>query len=347
MVQPELLGEGSYGCVFRPEVPCVTKKKYIADGKRREKSTDLVGKIFSDARDFRDEWKLSQKVAKIDPKGKALLLPTSACLTSREKVLSNPASGECEQMFYTPQNSTSNPMYQLTMPYGGSDLYKYAMQYMIQNKKPIPMKMFVKMMEPVFDGLILLDAKKWCHQDIKTPNIMVTPQGKAILIDYGLMVPYKEVYAPTNRRRLRYSYFPYPPEYKMAYYQWHPCTDTCSIEKEVMKNIYQFGNDRARYYFSYVDETEVRSNIRKFLNDLGKHRNDLQAYLTKFANRVDVYSLGTSILDVLKYIDTKSLTSAQQDAWRLLIRSMILPNPIDRTTPKKAKQLLHSLKKIL
>ena len=347
MVQPELLGEGSYGCVFRPEIACVTKKKYLSNGKVRERKTESVGKIFSDSRDFHDEWKISQRIAKIDPKGKTLLVPNAACITSRERVLRHPASGECEQLFYTPYDSSNKPLYQISMPYGGSDLYNYMIKYAVEKRTTLPVKTFAKMMLSAFDGVVLLDKRRFCHQDIKTPNIMVTPQGNAILIDYGLMVPYKDIYAPGNRKRLRYSYFPYPPEYKLAYYQWTACTDACDIEKEVMKNIHQFGSERARAYFSYISEEEVRKSIQIFTAKLHEHKNDLQKYLTRFANRIDVYSLGTSILDIIKYINLKSLNTKQRQAWDTLIRSIIHPNPMYRATPVKARALLLELQKIL
>ena len=66
-----VIGEGSYGCVVRPSVPCSSNKKDVIENhdNPNEKGVRIgidVSKIFEKKKDYNKELKLSHKVAAID-----------------------------------------------------------------------------------------------------------------------------------------------------------------------------------------------------------------------------------------------------------------------------------------
>lgn len=235
------------------------------------------------------------------------------------------------------------------MPYGGTDLYSFMKNYVTEKRKLMPISKFLIMMKDVLAAIQMMDKKKWCHQDIKTPNILVTPQGNSILIDYSLMVPYDKMYGKNNRRRLKFSYFPYPPEFKIAYYKWNTCVDLCSQEEEALKNMHQFGLDRWNVYTQFFPEDEIRNYLRNFIKDVNRHNTNLEAWLRKYANRVDIYSFGMSIIDIFKYIDMRKLQKKAnvKSLWDEWMRSLIHPDPRKRATPKEAWKTFEELEKKL
>jgi len=154
----ELLGEGSFGCVFRPPVKCTANVKPISNTAAKEaqkkkvsgsaKHKPAVGKVFFDHRDFTKEVKMAKVVAKIDPVGKNILVPTSSCESTREEVLNHPAGSSCEKQSELPYMSLTAPVYQLTMPYGGMRLDHYVADHKLSPKQ------FLHIMVPVIEGVV-------------------------------------------------------------------------------------------------------------------------------------------------------------------------------------------------
>lgn len=343
----ELLGEGSFGCVFRPPIKCLKGEKPILDPKavsaRSKSSIDRteVGKVFFEHKDFTRELKTSAIAAKIDPTGTKILVPSSSCESTRNEVFNHPAGNSCEKQseyFYAP---LSRPVYQLKMPYGGVRLDHY-----IAENKMTP-KAFLEIMLPVINGLILLDKKEYCHQDIKASNILVAPSGEGIIIDYSLLIPYNKIYDPSNHRRWRFSYYPYPPEYKIYnHIQKHLSGHVLS---EVKRNWYSFGDGRGKAYYALFGKKEIEDSIHDFFKyavENGLTDADLQRTFDQFASKLDIYSVGMIFIDLNRSLDFKGYNrrSVWYRDYKKLIRSMSHPDPRERITALDAyvqmKQLL-------
>jgi serine/threonine protein kinase len=324
----EVLGEGSFGCVLKPQVPCDSPAKKI----RATSSKNLVGKIFVDKKDFMKEVRASKIVATVDPNGQNILTPSEYCNTSVDHVLSNSSATECEairDVMYAPNNPT---LYQLTMPYGGERLDKQVRSNNLSKKK------FLELMLPIFEGLVLLEDKGYCHQDIKASNLLITPAKKAIMIDYSLMIPLKDVYASKNIRRLRHTYFPYPPEYKIFYKMYkHLCgKKDCDTWEEVLKNITHYGPTRSETFFELYPEADVKKDLERFVawTQEFSSKSKLEGAFKEVANVVDVYSVGTVFVDMYPYTTDKGCTKKFLGSYKKLVQSMIAMDPRDRMTPK-------------
>lgn len=302
-----VLGEGSFGCVLTPPAPCTTKKRRISGTKSE------VGKIFTDKADFKKELMTAKLVAKIDPSGQNLLTPSEYCETSVASIADPSLTWRCEALRDMPAPLKS-PLYQLMMPYGGERLEDYVKRHNMTHMQ------FLGLMMPIMEALVQMQKDKYCHQDIKVSNILVTPQHKAILIDYSLMVKYKDVYkSQKNRHYLRHTYLSYPPEYKSFYYKDLPPQQ---IKAQIIANVERY-QDRFRKAWAREKQWIYNTN------------------LTKFANVIDVYSLGTVFVRLDGYLQkergSKEVTK--------LVDDMIAINPAKRVTPvqllQRAKNMLN------
>jgi serine/threonine protein kinase len=321
--------------VFSPTLPCNTKKVPIRKGKKGERT---VGKVFFDEVDFNKEVNLSTKVAQIDKAGKTMLVPLSTCKTTDKIVRKHPAAKECTAI--DPMRDPESTAYQLIMPYGGVGMNEY-----LRNHPPLKLSYFLDIITPLFDGLLMLSKNKVCHQDIKTSNILITPNKKAIYIDFGLMLSFDDMYSEKNLGRLKYSYFPYPPEYKVAYLIYKKCSD-CSIIDEVRQNIVKFGETRESAYHYYFSVPEIEMNVIAFHTYISRKakKKDIFELMHKYSNRVDVYGLGTALVDASRHIH---LPSKFKEEWIMFVRGMIHPDVRKRFSPKKAHRAFRRLKNVI
>lgn len=340
-----LLGEGSFGCVFSPHFPCESEEKNIRKARgENTRDLDLVSKVFTDKAEFKKEIRMSQKAAKIDPRNKSIIVPVSSCKVSRGSVEKHPAVRQCDMLNTQYSISANYPLYQLLMPYGGTRIDHYLRDW-ANTKRPFPLISFLMMVEPLFEGLLLFEAHQMCHQDIKTANILVTPQGKAMYIDYGLMSSYAHLYTLQNQRRLKYTYFPYPPEYKVAYYLLTNCND-CVIDIGIRNNIAKFGEAREAAFYKYFHEHELvkySKDVQQYLATK-KTKQTQMAWLKRYANRVDVYSLGTALVDAARHV---YIPPSHEHAWTTFVRRLIHPDVRKRFTPKQAHQAYLKLRGML
>jgi serine/threonine protein kinase len=304
-----VLGEGSFGCVVKPAVPCSGPVKRIS---KRGKSE--VGKIFVDAEDFNKELQAAHVVSRIDPSGETILVPSEHCKTHVNEDIAT----SCDAF----RKNHTREGYQLLMPYGGIRLDQY-----VADRGTISVKDFIILMLPVAEGIVKLEKHRYCHQDIKVANILVTPQHKAIIIDYSLMKPFKEIYKKTNYHYLHHTYFSYPPEYKSIYYK---DSDSNTVTSEILKNIEIHDNG----HFIKRFKKAWAATSKWIYNDVKQ--------LEKYVNRVDVYSLGTVFVRLSPFIAEKS--GRYRTAFDALVDDMIAINPAKRTTPQK---LVDDMKNII
>lgn len=308
----EVLGEGSFGCVLKPMAPCKSERKRIARGKSE------VGKIFVSREDFIKELDAAHTVAKIDPEGKTILVPTEYCKTNIDAMNDPAMTWKCE-VFQDYVRTPKQPLYQLLMPYGGVRLNEY-----VKLKQPTYQDL-IRIILPVAEGIVSLEKHKYCHQDIKASNILVTPQHRAIIIDYSLMIPFKDVYRPKNQHYLHHTYFSYPPEYKAVYYKER---DPVYIKQEIIKNV-------ASHDDKYVARFKKAWSKRK--NWI--YNNNVE----KYANRIDVYSLGTVLVRMRTYIASSSSPKKVKDAFERLLDKMIEIDPSKRAKPVEVVQSMKNI----
>jgi serine/threonine protein kinase len=329
--QPQLLGEGSYGCVFSPAIPCSTPAQRVSRVKL-PKGTQTISKVFVDTAHFNKELHLAKTAVDIDKDGRTLMLPTGYCMTKRGELMRHPAAAECSLVDDDYRMNPNTRYYQITMPYGGARF-----DHHIRDVPTTPQE-FLHMLIPIIDGLVSLEAKKYCHQDIKGGNVLVTPKGRGIIIDYSLMIPFSKIYAPQNRRRLQYSYYPYPPEYKVFHYIVDSlCMDPpCNVLPEVMRNIDSFGEKRSAAFTAFINARTLRKQVNELYKWALQHSSSpslMMKAFTPFANKIDVYGVGMMCVTVWHYLKVPKSQIPLLKEIRSLILAMIQPDPRLRIAP--------------
>jgi hypothetical protein len=156
------------------------------------------------------------------------------------------------------------------------------------------------------------------------------------------------MYEHANRKRLKYTYFPHPPEYKIAYYTMYPekCDGPCNFTNEVMKNLNEFGSDRGDMYMRYHNYMSIVESVESVAKELMSQKNK-QKWLTKYANRMDVYSFGMCIVDMMKHLAINRLTVSEQHEWVKWIVYITHPDVRKRYTPLQALEAMKKLQKKL
>lgn len=337
------LGEGSFGCVVSQPLKCSDKEKMITGKKQIE--PNQVGKLFYDKNDYQDEVRLSKLVRKIDPSETKLLVPTSACAVSKhtlEKPENVNAIMKCEKItnkdteyqYYENTNRSTIPdkVWQLKMPYAGVDIDKALDEY----KNRIAVKSFMKMMIPVFEGLVLLKEHRLVHQDIKLSNILVYKK-KARIIDFSLMLPFKEIYTMTNYYRLKRKYRPFPPEYYltslvMKYESELNGQEQLSIMKKTLGEKYEHHIEKIAHYFEpfyTLDELHSHVEYKSLLTSIIKNIDIMRNYVDK----IDIYSVGTVMSELCKYQVKQPLTNSR---FVEFMRGILHPDPRLRTSVEDA-----------
>lgn len=331
---PRILGEGSFGCVMKPAPKCVGKERRIA--KSNAKVT--VSKVFADSADFRYEVAASKKVAKVDPKGKHILVPTSYCDTTYGAVSMHPAADNCELIQDLRFSSPTTKMYQLKMPYGGQRFDKYI------KSNTVSLTEFVQHMIHVLEGVQKLQKHGMCHQDLKASNLLIAAGGQAMIIDYSLMLPFQDVYTSKNIGRLRHSYFPYPPEYKIFYLVYRRICDDKQCEDlmpQIMKNLEHYGTDRLQ---RMVDlHGDIEQYVATFYRHVLRNKRRLVSTFATYAKKMDVYSVGAIMLDMDKYIDKRKVTAASIRSYYDAISGMTMIDPRKRLSVTQAIKKLKSI----
>lgn len=168
----KLIGEGTYGCVYKEPVVCVSGEQYSGVGK--------VG--------INQEVELhALEIAKrLDPTGQYHVPLTTVCDV-------NYPNDECTR---SKLPVTKKPAQQMVFPFGGVSLYKTT-----------PTKELVYNMLNLFRGLATFNSQGFYHLDIKPANIMVD-NSVPKLIDFGLATLASEAERPNELYKTIYPFWP-------------------------------------------------------------------------------------------------------------------------------------------
>lgn len=343
------LGEGSFGCVVSHPLKCSEPEEFITKKDSKSKDQKEVGKLFYDKEDFKEEVKLSKLVQKIDPSEKKLLVPISACGVSKQILEDKEninAIMKCERItrsdeykYYNTNTATiPKKVWQIKMPYAGMEIDKAVEKY----KFGITPKILMSMVEPLFEALILLKNNNTVHQDIKISNILVYKK-KAILIDFSLMMPTKNIYSTKNYYRLKRKYRPYPPEYHLVSlvmkYQHEIKTMDKTLKDIIEKQEYHI--DKIAYYFTpFYTKEELLENggldtlLPMVINNIDS--------MTEYADKIDLFSIGT-VLAELSLLYMRKPTSNPD--YVQLMRGILHPDPRKRFSCENAYELCKKISK--
>lgn len=259
----EILGEGTYGCVIKPNLKCKSNKKIDYKGR--------VSKIMKE-KHAKEELAEMDKIKNIDNIEKYTIRTPIKCKpkinNTFDEIVSKCQTDNVASTF----NNNKKDLSQLLVDDGGLDLHKFSHK-IYENLSLHDQKVFMTSILQLFKGLKFFSENDIIHQDVKSLNIVYNVStGKIRYIDFGLALSKSEFIRSSkfNRNRMAQSWSYYPPEFSCANYS-------------------SFTNsNRARCKELYADYGNNNNQYKHFINDL--------------ANTFDSYCLTLAIKDLLRTI---------------------------------------------
>lgn len=331
------MGEGTYGCSLDPAPKCFTAEKQIISGKK-SKSKLTIGKVMSKTDAFEGEMEIAKKLYKVDPTQKYLLYPQTHCYVKYEDFIKVQGAAKCDTI------RKDSVMGMLKMANGGITLEDYV------QKNNLDVHTFVKMMKHIAEGVRLMDKKGYVHHDLKFNNILVNPlTGEPRIIDFGLMVKKTEVFTEANPY-LHARYWLHPPEYRFIVHldknKWKMPADQeirWLMTEDLRLNDHKFSSgDKAsmRHLLTNVPMfayCEYENAVMAFFKAVEKKKTLYQKreYIQRFSSKVDVYSLGISMLYMSTFLNYSSMVKESYERFIQLLKGMVHPHPAKRFSISK------------
>lgn len=348
----KVLGQGSFGCVLSPRIPCDYDKETFRPSSSSE---PMVSKVFTKYdRYFKMEQAMARKIAKWDPKGKYLVTPIESCISKRDTIEQNEAFSKCEKI---PENIDRFP--QIAMPYAGDSLYNVIVNYHIRYNEKFPIQNWIYMIDNLLLGIYTMIKNKHVHQDIKPENILVH-NGIAKITDFGLTVPFNEVYNYHKNERLSYPYYTYPPEYIFAtYYYMNICRNECNIGEmlELWNEYIAYFGPKAYHNYEYflvqnqpIDtpaKDVILHKLNKILYRYQQNPKEWIQQMTHYIDRIDLYALGMTCVMIHHMIDYTNITTEYRRKYETWVLALIEPEVEKRLNIRQAYQQYREILSLL
>lgn len=320
-MSPKYVSNGTFGCVFRPNVPCKSSEK---------SSESKVSKLFKDSYDAYDEYNSQEEIKKIDPKSKFTVKPYDYCDINTSHFKKD--IDKCDNFDDTVR--WQSKLSQIIYEYGGISLINAALTI-------DPIKLFPSFLN-IFQGLKVLKYHKQIHLDIKPANIVYNPKTKKMsLIDFGLMTRFNDIYIPNKICILEYDYPYYPPEFDISLSYIDPNTyalDAKSINKKP-QNAFKFLGPFLDVYFDKKDLTRIHDEFSNEITKIGK-----KSYKYLKSDAIDIYSLGITMLECLSLANSKFIIDSNFVITLVnFIRQLINPFSDRRLSPENAYESFKTL----
>ena len=344
----DLIGSGSFGCVFKPALKCQDNKTV---------SDNYVSKIlFGDNSKYetKEELKINKLIKSINGYEKWAYVWDKYCIPNSyyELKKQEPDINNClnENSLTVTEFNVNRHM--LLGNYAGITLNEYISKKFkldVYNNKNKFIKNFLeimKLMKPLFIGLIEMNKKKISHNDIKSDNIMIDSIG-AGYIDFGLSAKYSNIRFFKQRSMTEFIadriYPPYPLEFIYLYASKQLLEEELDyIKDDITRSLYN------RY--KLIHETIFkRKNIKGYFINLINYT--IEGKLIKEKNNIitllDTYSIGILVPSMITNL-AKSYNKLSQLNKLLMVKeikpfielfkSMSEPDNKERLKPLDAYQ---------
>jgi len=297
----QVIGKGTYGCVFKPALNC---------SNNIESFTTELGKVMFTQSAYKDEANISKLLEKADPKGDYLLYPIDKkCQVTKSLVKKHDIADKCMISKQKDDNFE-----QLIMKDGGQSLSAYI--------KKLPSKLdrksLIKLLMNLFHAIYVMVQNNLIHQDIKVDNVVIDSNNISRLIDFGITIPSDKL---SKSFLLKTEYFLTAPEYRVERLR-----DPQKIKDIVLNNLKLYCNYDAwsRDGVTIYDDAHVENLLEYYKN----YKNNMNFMNPKTA---DIYSLGLLIMTLYPFLIPIKLDDPRiVDKFNKLLYDMMTPNPHER-----------------
>lgn len=294
------VGVGTYGCVFNPYLGC--------QGTPTGVPADALGKVFKENGDssLLDEIALNKRVAQIDP-GHAFTVPFyGRCRTDPTKVKVNDEVSRCKAVALDKEDRD-----QLLYKYGGIDWHKMLMQMHMYG---LAYDDVIRMGYGLAKGLVVLAKHGIAHMDIKPPNVLYDPAtARMRLIDFGIMTRFADI--KDQDHLIGYSYPYYPVELRVMYNKKYGITHG-SDYSEYLDN-FNFFEAKTPEIINIMHALAPMQEAKAFIADMASmsHADYCAEFDKKWASKVDVFSLGITLLEIYGLLNVMGLLVIRDKAF--------------------------------
>ena len=340
----DLLGQGTFGCVFKPAVLCPKDPssgkdttrftpEYLENGATPTANDHArlrsgVSKLVFDDTEYMDERKSAALMRTIDPKAEFTNPLLGSCPMRMSRVRDLQGMDRCNPAMKT----RTQKAYNLVFEHHGTDLFRYGLGTEENlSKLNFASKSLHTKILGVCRGIKKMLEHDFVHMDIKPPN-MLNVGSKILLIDFGLSSELKDVLSPGFKGIVTHDYPYYPPELKLY---WKKLTRENWMENytEVLSLFLKHLEVRPvalRNSVSSLIRTTTSQIERRVAKEGGTPEQHRLAIFTEFIKKLDLFSLGVSLLEIFATGDSSKMTPEQLRNFKRILRGMTSMNPFDR-----------------
>ena len=316
----KLLGQGTYGCVYKPAIPC---------NRRGKEAKDIVSKVMI-KKYATEEAKELDIIGSIDKLKKYYLGKPKQCNLKGDYIKfirkNVDELKDCKAI-----NKSDRTIDILQYKDGGMDLSKF-FEYKKKKYSYTDIKKILLNIEPLLVGLVDMKKNNYSHSDIKTMNIVIHPKTyRMYFIDFGLAQSYSRKI--TKQFLFESGYFAFPIETILMTDYHFKYTDPNDINRLAISKY-----DRS---YSKVIERTVFAYGTPYSFDFNKYPSDWTP--KKIIQQLDTFSLGLVFAELYTDMKHRLFNMAQNNNtvpylshFYTLINGMIKPHYYERFTPEQS-----------
>ena len=315
MLGGKLLGQGSYGCVFKPALECKDKKD-------KKSSTNKITKLLKKEDAEKEEY-LSAMIRRIPHWKNYFAVSESICVPSNSASTKEKDLDKCEVLEGKPLSNFRL----LTMTYAGKELHNF----------PFDMYHFdfMAFVKHFITAGAMLTVHGIVHGDMHQGNILVDAHNVPRIIDFNLS--YQKDDAVIMPRSHSLEYYQDPPDFTLV----NAIVKRYNPQVVINSIIYKKHIFRLIHIILGVSYDDMQAHMNDFLL---KNPTTLQSWFNQHWSKIDSWAIGANIIYLIKTLSyspifTHTLPQIKTVLYPIL-RDMCAISPINRIDCVKA---LHRL----
>lgn len=342
----DIIGLGSFGCVFRPAIKC-SNQKTVSD--------DMVSKVFfsSDSKkEAAEEIKIDKIIKQIKGNQNWSHIWDKNCVPKKYSSIlkEEPSIQQCLDENRISEDNFDKYRRLLQGTYAGKpfgDVVHSMFSKSTFTNKTLFVTNFhkvMKLMKPLFIGLVEMNNSKVSHNDIKPDNIMIDDDG-CKFIDFGLAAKHTNTRFYKQRSMSEFVSDRIYPSYPYEFIYLYANKDVLEDEKnEKQYDIYRDLHDR---YQDVHEKIFNRTKLKEYLLGLINYHleHGLEKHKLSVISMIDTYSVGILFPGILVRIAKrfkkmkelqKMMHNNQVKPFIELFKDMADPDHHERIPPKEA-----------
>lgn len=332
---PLVIGQGTYGCVHKPQMKCKNKTRKVANN---------VSKLMT-KENASDEMREYKMIADADSKKQVYMGKPSKCNVENNELNRNSAK-RCRNKQLPPSELDKQAL--LIMKYGGKNLEQFAdevfTKWDVTPKNTAKIELFWLEISRIFYGLKVFQDNKIVHHDLKHQNVVYNEKTNRVnYIDFGFMTNKDDIIksARNSRYQLSNQYhwsFPWEMVFlnKIAY-QKH----ATNVQYNAVESFDDYADeikDKCGYFLHsilpIVTKTHNKDAIAYLLTQyyamlIEMDHSDYDKFIHKSVDTIDSYGIGMGLLYVL-HRTGKFIQDDLFEKLSTLFMNMVSPNMYTR-----------------